>query len=306
MDSLVGTDHNGEDIVSLNDEWIELERNSYLVIFNDVKQDQANQLLFLSNISDTYSLGKNAKIHFVEYDIPILIIEDTDTISTSVSTLADTPGLIYDTDRALDETAQCLRCRYVLRSNKTVCLFPYILFPKTPPNNLNDSPLLAHEFVHLKQTFSGLYDEESIRWSQWNLHLQSEVFKKSYEYIRHTIDHYLKEEHEALGQNNSIEERNTAIRDIYIPIVLNQCASIIDFLINDNNKYINISKVTEAISTALYECLIKIDYQDPNTIRSMTPNKWEQVSKAIFKEAYNQWKKYPTNFNQLLQQALST
>lgn len=66
MDSLVGTDPNGEDIISLNDEWIEMDSTSYLDFFNDVRQDHANHLLYLSNISDTYSLGKNAKIHYID------------------------------------------------------------------------------------------------------------------------------------------------------------------------------------------------------------------------------------------------
>lgn len=306
MDSLVGTDPKGEDIISLNDNWIEMDSNAYLDFFNDVKEDQANQLFYLSNISDIYSLGENAKIHYIDYDIPILIVEDYETISNHVSDLENIPGLIHDRERALLETAQCLRCRYVLKSKGIVGLFPFILYPKAPPRSIADSPLLAHEIVHLKKTFSGHFNERAIRWTYWNSHLQADVFKDTYGFLKHKIDHYLTEEHEALGQNNSIEERNIAIRDIYVPIALNGCASIIDFLINDSKKYINIGRVTESISTALYECLININYSDPSPTQSLTPRKWAQVSITVFKEAYEQWKKHPANFNQLLQQSLSS
>mgnify|MGYP001766901535 CR=1 FL=1 len=305
MDSLVGSDSKGEDIISLNDEWLELDSNSYIDFYDDVKQDNADHLLELSKISGFYSISKNAKIHFLEYDVPVLIIEDFDTISALVHDLENTPGLIHDKDRAMDETAHCHRCRYVLQSNGTVGLFPFILFPKAPPNNLIDSPLLAHEMVHLRKTFTSHFNEKAIRWTYWNLHLQADVFKDTYGFLRHKIYHYLMEEHEALGQNNSNQARNIAIRDIYIPIALDECASIIDFLINDNKRYINISKIAEAISTALNECLINIDYNDPSLSRTLTPSKWAQVSKSIFKEAYEQWKKQPANFNQLLKQALS-
>lgn len=188
MNSLLGQGNDDSDIVSDNDTWVELDTVTYQDFYKEVKADNCIHLFELMRISDQFAFdANNVRLHFIEYDVPVLVLEDQNSINTYFAgNIINTPGLILDGSR-LNGAAACLRCRLSSKQKNLVCLFPFILMPYAPPTNLAESPLLAHEILHLKKTFTHLYNERSIKYTFWNKDLQSLVKSDLHGALSHKI-----------------------------------------------------------------------------------------------------------------------
>ncbi|QXE87364.1 hypothetical protein KP003_02855 [Geomonas nitrogeniifigens] len=309
MNSLLGSDDKENDIVYDNDTWLELDADSYQEFYREVKEDNCRKLFELMHISGQFGFDTSkVKIRFVEYDIPVLVLEDADSINNYIfDSISNVPGLVQADDKnsRLNQAASCFRCRYSSESN-LVGLFPFILMPFAPPTDLNESPLLAHEIFHLKMTFTELYNEKAIKMTYWNKDLQALVKSDLHDALAHKIRSYLSEEYQALQINHDIDTVNLAFSQSYIPIVLDNCASILDWWLNDEHMYLNISRTSKVISDALYDCLTKLGYNDLHSSQNMTPLKWRGVSEKVFREAYKFWQKKPEDFCELLRRSVES
>ena len=308
MNSLLGADNDEEDIISDNDTWVELDISTYSEFYHEVKDDGCSHLFELMRISGTFNFDISAvKAHFMEYDVPVLILEDQNAIdSYFTAEVLDTPGLVKSEEKKLKDMAVCFRCRLSSKRSGLVCLFPFILMPHTPPKNLKDSPLLAHEMLHLRKTFTGLYDERTIKYTYWNKDLQSLAKANLHSILEHKITSLLKEEFEALQANNDMESVNLAMSQSYIPMALNNCASILDWWLNDEQQYLNISRTSGFMADCVSKCLIELGYVDMHPSQEMTSLKWRCVTERVFREAYKFWQKRPDNFVELLKRSLET
>lgn len=308
MNSLLGADNDEEDIISDNDTWVELDINTYTEFYNEVKEDGCSHLFELFRISGQSKFDISAvKAHFMEYDVPVLILEDQNAIdSYFAAEVLDTPGLVKSEETKLNDVAACLRCRLSSKRSGLVCLFPFILMPHTPPIDLTGSPLLAHEMLHLRKTFTGLYNERAIKYTYWNKDLQALAKANLHSILEHKITTLLTDEFEALQANNDMESVNLAMSQSYIPMALNNCANILDWWLNDEQQYLNISRTSRFIAECLFTCLTDLGYADMHPSQEMTPLKWRGVTELVFREAYKFWQKRPDNFVELLKRSLET
>lgn len=308
MNSLLGSDEDKNDIYSDNDTWVELDTEVYKHFYQEVKEDGCAFLFELMKVSGQFDFdSKHLKSHYIEYDIPVLILENQSAVqSYFAENILNVPGLVHVDNPQLNDSATCLRCRLLSRRSGLVCLFPFILLPHAPPQNLSDSPLLGHEMVHLRKTLANLYDQNAIRFTYWNKDLQTLVASNLAGALAFKITPYLTEEYEALHVNNDINGVNLAMTQIYIPMALSGCASILDWWLNDENKYLNISRITRVISDTLFDCLSQLGYNDSQWSHPMTPKRWRDVTEEVFREAYKFWQKKPENFVELIRRSLSS
>jgi len=112
MNSLVGTDKNGIEHISYDDVWITLNKEIYRVYFEEVKSNNAEKLLKLFELSGQFPISKdNLALHFMEYDIPALVISSPNSLEKLFDKMAkDTPGMQADTS-VKEQGAVCYRNR---------------------------------------------------------------------------------------------------------------------------------------------------------------------------------------------------
>lgn len=305
MTSLVGEDKNGDDIIVPDETWVTLNTDEYLDFFEEVKNDNAKNLIELTQMAGQISfLPDSYSIHFPEYDLPVVVISSESSTDQFFKNYGDsTPGFMGDNVNKA-AMAVCLRNR--LKSNRTnrVCLFPFIVMPVNPPLNLIDSPLLAHEMVHLRYTLSERYDENYIRTTYFNAKLQDHWRKNFHPEMARSISGFLIEEWEACAQNFDPDMRQRTFTNVYIPKVLAKCAENLDWWLNDEGGYLNIGRTSCHIAETLHTILTQLGYSDDSSPLPMDPLSWKNVSEAAFREAYASWKKHPGHFVEKFSEAI--
>ena len=301
MNTLAGVnDDNTEDIFIENEKWAVLDEQLYRKILIEIQEDNAETLLRSIKQSGQCDLDLSSiKLHFMQYDLPVLILESPETIKNEGEKKNNIPGACIDADNI----SFCIRIRMPSKSEGVTCIFPSILIASPPPIELKDNPTVAHEMVHLKQTIFKC-DERAIRLSYWNMELQDLMRSSLNEYIQHRLKNHIEEEWEACKENLDMQGRNNAFTHAYIPAGLEQCGNILDWWLNDEKGYINISRTAKLISTSLYECLKKIGYDDTYGKHSMTPEQWRTVSEKTLRTAYKYWQDRPGPFNEKMAMAL--
>jgi len=307
MNSLIGTDENGIEHISYNDVWIPLNEETYRIFYEEVKKDNAEKLLKLIELSGQVPISnKNLHLHFMEYDIPALVISSPDSIDNLFDKIAnDTPGMHADTSQK-EQRAVCHRNRLPSEQLDQVCLFPMIIMAQKPPEDLSNSPLLSHEMVHLKHTLTEKYGETQIRLSFWNADLQ-DYYRENFNIaLKEAIISTLGEEWEACKENFDEFGRNQAFTSIHIPHVLSSCALKLDWWLNDEKRYLNIGRTATLISETVFDSLTKLGYNDSKSNHPMNPTRWKEVVNHTFRDAYKRWQKFSGPFKDRLTEAITS
>ena len=87
MNSLIGTDDDGNDIIITDEDWIVLNREAYVEFFEEIRSDKAKKLIELTQISGQLPILPDSYcVHFVQYDLPVLIITSPKSIDQFFST----------------------------------------------------------------------------------------------------------------------------------------------------------------------------------------------------------------------------
>jgi hypothetical protein len=307
MNSLIGTDSDGNDIICRNDDWVALDQLIYRDIFNEVQENKAAGLLEAIRLSSQFSfIAETPAVYFVEYDLPVAVICAPKSMQAFAKGLAsNTPGArINGSDSS--NTGLCHRVRLRFSKIDRTCLFPYIVMSSKPPKRLDENPLLTHEIVHLRYTLTEKYDEHGIMLSYWNADLQ-DFYRQNFGLaISEIIKTYLEEEWEACAANHDDKSRNQAFTSVYIPGALSSCANLLDWWLNDESRPLRIGKISLLISRIVFETLKKLGYNDLDTQFPMSPNMWRTTIDQSFREAYQLWMKNPGPFPEKLKEALST
>jgi hypothetical protein len=150
------------------------------------------------------------------------------------------------------------------------------------------------------------FDEKAIRLSFWNADMQEYVRNNFSSVLEYKITSFLEEEWEACAANHDQEGRQRAFTHIHIPGALAGCGNLLDWWLNDEGRYLNISLACGVITNALKKLLIEVGYKDESEDYPMNPQRWSEVAEVVFREAYRMWKKQPGNFNEYMSRSLSS
>jgi len=296
MHSLLGFRPDGTAIVSEDDCWVELTPALYRTVLAEVRADRAQRLLRALALATQLPLAPaGVQVHFVEYDLPVCVLEAPaawDVIATPL--VADPQASPHRPAR--EHPGLCRRNRLPAADGRTVCLFPVLLAPGPPPRALGESPLLAHELVHLRKTLTPVYGEPALRLSDWNADLEGYARTRFDALLRHRLAAFLEEEWEACAANLTPADRARAFTDRYIPLALQACAEQLDWWLNDEGRYLNAGRTSTLIATALGAVLAGLVYHDNG--RSLAD--WQAVATRVFREAFRTWQKQPGDFTQIL------
>jgi hypothetical protein len=252
MNSLVGVDTDGSDIMSLGDTRSELDADTYGRFVEEVRRDEGRMLLRAVRIGRQIPLDEDAsRVQVVDYDLPVIILISAATTKNLRDQMsAETPGLKVDMT-TLDQSAICHRNRLPSVNDNLVCLFPCIVLPHDPPRYPSESPLLRHEMVHLRKTLTSAYGENRIRVTYWNADLQPFCRQHFEEVLASAARDYLLEEWEACAENFDDAGRQRAFTHIYIPHALAGIARRLDWQLNDEDRYVNVRRMCDLISETL-------------------------------------------------------
>lgn len=294
MNSLVGTDCEGNDIVSMNDQWYVLNEQLYRQVLEETRADRFHELIRLIRLSRQVALEANdVKVHYCEGSLPFLLLESPAAIKSLHADLASRPGVIGQQDDG--NTAQCYRQRLPIQRLSGYCLFPLII-TTNPPGGILGTPLLNHELDHLRHTLSERYGESCLRETFWNMELQPYIAGRFLEFSRSLIASYLAEEWEACGQNYTDSQRQEAFTQVYIPLVLDKISTMIDWWLCDLRKYLNFGRYTDTVTHELREVLGRLGYSDTNASYPMDPERWRQITEITLKKAHALWRRQHGSF----------
>jgi hypothetical protein len=296
MNSLLGIDGNGAPLIINNEEWATLDPQRYRELSEEVKIDQARELLSLVRLSGKFDLSvSDLQMHFMEYDVPVIVCSSLLSMERYLKK-NDGASRLQKSRGAIQDQAICCRIRLKGAKDGKASYFPFIVTAQPPPAALKQSSLLSHEMVHLRTTATALYDEPALRLTCHNADIESYCREHFPEVLQYSIASYLEEEWLACAANFDDRGRNELFTQIHIPLTMHRCMVKLDWWLNDEGKPLNISRTGTLIADTLSQCLARLGYHDSNAAGLMDPSYWNRTTLTAFRQAYKLWQKDPGPF----------
>jgi hypothetical protein len=269
-----------------NEEWAELDPQLYRELLEEVKCDQARELLVLVNLSGKFDLSAgDLQMHFIEYDVPVVVFSSLLSMTKHLEKV-DGASRLQKSRGAIQDQAICCRIRLTSAQDGKASYFPFIVTAQPPPAALDPSSLLAHEIVHLRATATPMHDELAIRLSYHNADIESYCREHFLEVLRHSIASYLEEEWLACAADFDDRGRNEIFSQIHIPLAMHRCMVKLDWWLNDEGKPLNISRTSTLIADTLSQCLTRLGYHDSNTAGPLDTKHRNRTALTVFRQAY--------------------
>jgi hypothetical protein len=296
MNSLLGIDGNGDPIIINNEEWIQLDALRYRELYEEVKNDQARELLSLVRLSGKFDLSAgDLQIHFMEYDVPVVVFSSLLSMMKRLEK-DDGASRLRKSRGAIQDQAICCRIRLKGAKDGKAGYFPFIVTAQPPPAARAQNSLLAHEMVHLRTTATPMYNEPAIRLTYHNADIESYCREHFREVLQYSVTSYLEEEWLACAADFDDRKRNEIFSQIHIPLAMHRCMVKLDWWLNDEGKHLNISRTSTLIADTLAECLTRLGYHDSNATGPLSPRHWNRTAFTAFRQAYKLWQKDPGPF----------